>query len=224
MDKSYIPKLNEQELCEWMELCSIRKTKDWKPKVCVKDISWNIKEELLETVINSDTYDWKDIVRVYASGHVFLNDKKDEVFLVTVKKGSTIQHQFTWGEPLEEEYKKIIYKEGGVYKFDIEKARENARIRTKNRTWVEVIEEYNKISIVDWVLMENEEDWKPYYKLVCLMHFVPKKYKWELTYTWKEDTIWWKWYKIKDLPNIKNIAPNVEIVVKKAIELLNTKK
>lgn len=112
MKDSYIPKLNESEFCEGMKLCTIRKIKEWEPKICIKDISGNVKEELLETVINADTYDWKEIVRIYASGHVFLNDKKDEVFLVTVKKGSTIQHQFTWGEPLEEEYKKIIYKEG----------------------------------------------------------------------------------------------------------------
>ena len=83
-----------------------------------------------------------------------------------------------------EENKNIIVIQDWVYKFDIEKVRKNARIRTKIRTWVEILEEYNKNPLVDWVFMENtDENGEVYYKLVCLMHFIVKKYTWNLWYT-----------------------------------------
>ena len=220
MGKSYIPKASEWEYCEWINLCTVRKTKEWVSKIWVKDINWNIHEELLQNIINADTYDWKKIIRVYSSWHIFFDDNKEKVFLVTVDKYWKIQHQFTWWSPLEEENKKVIYKENQIYKFDIAKVRNNARIRTKNRTSVDVLEEYNQTPLVDWVLMEQEENWENYYKLVCLMHFIVKKYSWKLTYTWKENTVGCNWYKIEDLPNTENIAPNAYIVSKKALEIL----
>ena len=220
MEKSYIPKATEWEYCEWINLCTVRKTKDWISKIWVKDISWNVKEEILENIINAETYEWKDIIRVYSSWHVFFNEDKDKVYLLTTDKYWKTQYQFTWGSPLEEENKEVIYKVNWVYKFDIEKVKNNARIRTKNRTWVDVVEEYNEKPLIDWVLMENEKNGKNYYKLVCLMHFIVKKYNWQLSYTWKEYTIWWNWYKIDDLPNIDDVAPNAYIVSKKALEIL----
>lgn len=220
MQESYIPKASEWEFCDWINLCTVRKTDDWVSKIWIKDLSWNISEEILETIINSDTYNWKKIVRVYSSWHIFLSDDKKEVFLVTTEKDWKTQHQFTWWSPLEEENQEVIYKYNGVYKFDIQKVRNNAKIRTQNRTWVEIIEEYNEKPLVDWALMENEENWEIYYKLVCLMHFVVKKYEKVLSYTWKENTTWWNWYKIDDLENTENIAPNAYIVSKKTVELL----
>ena len=218
MEKSYIPKADEKQFCEWINLCTVRKTEDGISKIWVKDLQWNVKEELLEDIINADYYNWKPIVRVYSSWNVFLNNTKDSVYLVTTDKYWKIQHQFTWWSPLEEENKEVIFKENGVYKFDLEKVRNNAKIRTKNRTSVEVIEEYNKEPLVDWVLMENEENGNIYYKLVCLMHFIVKKYNGELKSTWKENVIWWDWYKIEDLPHTENVAPNAYIVSKKALE------
>ncbi len=217
MKESYIPKASEWEFCEWIKLCSVRKTEDWISKIWIKDLSWNITEEKLESVINSDIYNNKKITRVYSSWHIFISNDKEKVFLVTTEKNSIIQNQFTWWSPLEEQNKQVIFKEKWFYKFDIEKVRENAKIRTKNRTWVEVLEEYNKKPIVDWVLIENEDS----YKLVCLMHFIVKKYKWNLSYFLNENVIWWKFYKIDDLSNIQNIAPNAYIVSKKAVELLS---
>jgi len=219
MEESYIPKASEWEFCEWINLCSVRKTEDWISKIWIKDLFWNIREERLESVIDSDTYNNKKIIRVYSSWHIFISTDKEKVFLVTTEKNSIIQHQFTWWSPLEEQNKQVIFKEKWVYKFDIEKVRENAKIRTKNRTWVEVLEEYNKKPIVDWVLIENEDS----YKLVCLMHFIVKKYKWNLSYSLNEYVIWWDFYTINDLPNIQNIAPNAYIVSKKAVELLSEK-
>jgi len=213
-----MPKASEDRYCEWIKLCTVRKTEKWESKIWVKSLTWKISEDLLSKVINADTYNSKKIIRVYASWHIFLNENK--VYLVTTEKNWKIQHQFTWGSPLEKENKEVIFKENGEYKFDLEKVRENARIRTKNRTWVEVIEEYNKIPLVDWVLMENEEDGEIYYKLVCLMHFIAKKYKWELSYTNQEYVIWWKWYNIDKLSETKDMAPNAYIVTKKALELL----
>jgi len=221
MEKSYIPKVSEDRYCEWINLCSVRKTETWESKVWVKDLTWKISEDLLSKVINTDTYDGKKIVRVYSSGHIFLNEDKDKVYLVTTERDWKVQHQFTWGSPLEEENKEVIFKENGEYKFALEKVKQNARIRTKNRTWVEILEEYNKKPLVDWALMENEENGEAFYKLVCLMHFIVKKYKWELSYTNQEYVVvWWKWYDIENLPQTNDIAPNSYIVTKKALDLL----
>lgn len=218
--KSYIPKATESEFCDWINICTVRKTDNWISKIWIKDLSWNISEWILETIINSDTYNWKKIVRVYSSWHIFLSEDRRKVFLVTTEKNWKVQHQFTWWSPLEEENQEVIYKDNKIYNFNIQKVRNNAKIRTQNRTWVEIIEEYNENPLFDWALMENEENWEIYYKLVCLMHFIVKKYEWILSFTWKENTIWGKWYKIDELPNIKNIAPNVYIVSKSAVENL----
>lgn len=223
MQKSYIPKASEWEFCKWINLCTVRKTPDWISKVWIKDLFWNITEEILGTVLNWETYKWKKIIRIYSSWHIFISDDKQEVFLITTEKGWKTQHQFTWWSPLEDEYKDIIYKENWVYRFDIKKARKNARIRTKNRTWVKVLEEYNKSPIVDWTLIESEENWEIYYKLVCLMHFIVKKYEWTLSYLEKENAIWWDFYKISNLQKTKDIAPNVYIISRKTIELLSRK-
>lgn len=221
MQKSYIPKATINEYCEWLSLCSVRQDENWIVKVWVKNMDWILSESLLSEIINAETYNWKKIIRVYSSWHIFLNEDKTEVYLLTTQKDEKIQHQFTWWSPLEEENKNIIVIQDWVYKFDIEKVRKNARIRTKIRTWVEILEEYNKNPLVDWVFMENtDENGEVYYKLVCLMHFIVKKYTWNLWYTNNEYVIWWNWYKIKDLPNTKNIAPNAYIVSKKAIEYL----
>lgn len=222
-NESYIPKASVWEYCDWLHLCSVRKDQYWVVKLWVKDLTWNISEQVLETIINSDFYNWKPIVRVYSSWHIFLDENREKVFLVTTEKNWKKQHQFTWWSPLEDVNKKVIYNENWVYKFDISKVRDNARIRTKNRTWVDVLEEYNEKPLVDWVLMEWEENGEWFYKLVCLMHFIVKKYEWILSFTWNESTIWWEWYLIDDLPNTKDIAPNAFIVTKSAKEFLEEK-
>jgi hypothetical protein len=35
---------------------------------------------------------------------------------------------------MEDEYKDVIIKEKGIFKFDLKKVEDNAKIRTKNRT------------------------------------------------------------------------------------------
>jgi len=220
MENSYIPKANEKEFCEWINLCTVRKTKEWISKIWVKDLQWNITEELLENIINADTYNWKPIIRSYASWHIFLDSEKENVYLVEIDKYWKKQWQFTWWSPLEEENKEVIIKENWIYKFDLEKVRNNARIRTKNRTSVEILEEFNKEPLVDWALMESEEEWNIYYKLVCLMHFIVKKYEWKLTFTWNENTIWGGWFEINKLDKLPNVAVNAYIVSKKALELV----
>ena len=221
MQKSYIPQIAEDQFCDWMKLCSVRKNRDWDSLIWIKDLSWRVKEEVLATIINAETYEWKKIIRVYASWHIFIDINWKQVLLVTTEKNWKIQHQFTWWSPLEEENKKVIFADGWVYKFDLKKVRNNARIRTKNRTSVLVTEEYNEQNpIVDFVLMETEEDGEIYYKLICLIHFVVKKYEWILTCTWQEDSIDLTRYDIDKLQNTLNIAPNVYIVTKKALEII----
>ena len=207
MQKSYIPKVEEKDFCKKMILCTIRKNTDWIKKIWVKYLDWNIKEDDLNEVISKDFYKWKKIIRTYSSWHVFIDDEKKKTFLVTTEKNWKTQHQFTWWAPLEEENKNIISKDDWVYKINLQKVVNNARIRTKNRTWVLVLKEYNfEEPIIDWVLMENEENWEIYYKLVCLIHFIVKEYEWILSYTWNENSVDWKWYDIKNLLKIENIA------------------
>lgn len=222
MQDSYIPKASEEKFCEWISLCTVRKWDDWVSKIWIKKLDWTIVEELLEDVINSDKYDDKPIVRTYASGHIFFNDDRTEVFLLTTSKDGKSQHQFTWWSPSEDINKNVIIEEFWIYKFDLEKVRDNARLRTKIRTGVEVVEEYNRKPLVDWVLMENiDSDGNSYYRLVCLMHFIMKKYIGNLGFSWEEYTTDAKWYKIEELNNIPNVAPNAYIVSKKALELLD---
>ncbi len=75
-----------------------------------------------------ETYNGKQIIRVYSSGHVFLSDDNKQVYLVTTEKDWKIQHQFTGWSPLEEENKEVIFKENDVYKFDIEKLPETPKV------------------------------------------------------------------------------------------------
>lgn len=226
-EKSYIPKIKAEEFCENMNLCSMRKQKDWEAKIAIKHLDWKITEEKLKDIINKDTYKNKKIIRTYSSGHVFIekkywnifmDDKYWNVFLLTTDKNGVNQHQFTWWSPKEEKNKEIFIKDGSVYKFDLEKAKNNARIRTKIRTWVKVLNEYNKKPLVDWVLIEKND----YYKLVCLIHFIAKDYEWFLDCTLKENTIEWKFYSIEELSLLENKAPNVEIISNYALKLLNS--
>lgn len=218
--ESYIPKWTEDDFCSGMNLCSVRKSESWETKIWMKDLSWDIKEGLLKDIINLDEYKGKKIVRVYSSGHWFLNEDRTKVYLVTTEKNWKRQIQFTWWSPLEEENKDVIKKVDWVYMFDIHKMIRNARIRAENRVWVKVISEYNGKPIVDWVLMENidENTWEIFYKLVCLTHFVVKQYTWELKATGKEHVIEGNWYNIADLPSVPNVAPNVSVVLKSAIK------
>ncbi|EKE28477.1 MAG: hypothetical protein ACD_3C00054G0017 [uncultured bacterium (gcode 4)] len=222
MQNSYIPKGEEKDFCASINLCTVRKNDDWISKISIKGLNGEIRETLLSEIINSDTYEWKKIVRIYSSWHIFLYEDLQKVFLVTTSKDWKIQHQFTWWSPLEDENKEVITNQNWVYRFDLEKVRANARIRTLNRTWVEVTEEYNEVPLVDWALMENEENWEIYYKLVCLMHFIVKGYNWKLWFTMNEYVIWWDWYEIDQLPNIPNVAPNAYVVSKNAQEIVKS--
>lgn len=223
MQSSYISKASLHDFCDGLGLCSVRKSQDGIVKIWTKDLKWNISEIPLESVINTENYNGKKIVRVYSSWHIFLSEDLSEVFLVTTEKEGKIQHQFTGGSPLEEKNKEVVHLENWVYKFDLNKVRENARIRTEIRTGVKITEEYNKKPLVDWVLMENEENGETYYKLVCLMHFIVKGYEGILNFTWKENTIDGKWYDIDSLHNLPNTAPNAYIVSQKAKELVKKK-
>jgi len=222
MQNSYIPKWEEKEFCEWINLCTVRKNTNWQSKIWIKNLDGKINETLLSEVINSNSYNWKEIIRIYSSWHIFFSEDLEKVFLVSTMRDWKIQHQFTWWSPLEEENKDVIIKDNWVYRFNLEKVKANAKIRTENRIGIKIIEEYNEVPLVDWVLMENEEDWIKYYKLICLMHFIVKKYEWNLWFTWKENTVWADWYTIDELPFTEQVAANAYVVSKSAQEIVKT--
>ncbi len=199
---SVIPKVNPLDLCEAWKLCSVRE-KNNEYLVAVKRMDGSISEIPLKDVVDADKYEGFPIVRTYSSGHVFLDEDCDKVFLVTVEKNGKTQHQFTWGSPTEKEFSDIIYKDkkdkDGKIKVNITKVEDNALQRTLNRTWVEVIEPYNDQPLVDWVLMEQKDDsGETFWRMVLLMHF----------------------YVINELPNIPHIAANAHIVTEKARDLI----
>lgn len=220
MKSSYIPKLSTKQYCEWLKLCSVRTDINWVVKIWIKFLDWSIRESLLEEIINENYYRWKPIIRVYSSGHVFIDEARTKVYLLTTEKNWRIQYQFTGGSPQEEENKDVIIKENWVFKFDLDKVNQNALIRTFNRTGVQVESEYNSQPLVDWVLMEVSENNETYFKLICLMAFVVKKFSWQLSFRNQEDVIDGNWYDIEALATIPNVAPNCPIVTKKALEFM----
>jgi len=215
IQKWYMPIEKHANYCEWLKLCSVRK-EDGKAMVSIKYLDWRQEEVALNTVINNEEINWKKIVRVYSSGHVFLDKAREKVFLVTTQKEGRMQHQFTGGSPLEMKNKDVIRKENWIYNIDIERVKANARLRTKNRTTVEVLEEYNNKPIVDWVLMEKDD----YFRLVCLMHFEVKAYSWVLSYTNNEEVVDANWYRIDELLDLEDVAPNAYLVSREVQKLI----
>lgn len=218
--ESYVPPLNPENLCEALQLCSVRKH-DGEYFVGKKDQDGKITEIPFSDIANSDTYDGKPIVRTYSSGHVFLDETRQKVWLVTTEKDGKIQHQFTGGSPTEEINKEVFYIIDGTVKIHLDKVEDNAIIRTENRTGAKVTEAWNEIPLVDWVLMENrDETGADFWKLVCLMHFVVKRYEGILSsIDGAEYVTGGDWYAIDELPNTPNVAPNAFIVAKKAQEI-----
>lgn len=68
----------------------MRKTNEWVSKIWIKSLNWELSEWFLEDFINSETYNWKKIVRVYSSWHVFLSENYKEVFLITTEKNEKL--------------------------------------------------------------------------------------------------------------------------------------
>jgi hypothetical protein len=218
--KSYVPCLNPENLCEALQLCSVRK-KGSDYLVGKKDENGHFTEIPFSDVVNTEMYEGKTIVRTYSSGHVFLDATREKVWLVTTEKDSKIQHQFTGGSPTEDINKEVFYTVDSTVKIHLDRVEDNAMIRTLNRTGARVTEVHNEIPLVDWVIMESQDEkWESYWKLICLMHYVVRQYEWALSFkNWVEYVTSGDWYAIDDLPSIPHVAPNIFIVAKKAREL-----
>lgn len=157
MQTSYIPRLEAEKLCEALQLCSVRKH-GAEYFIGKKDQSGHITEVPFSDIANSDTYEGKPVVRTYSSGHVFLDETREKVWLVTTEKDGKIQHQFTGGSPMEDINKEVFYSVDGIMKVHIDTVEDNAIIRTRLRTGATVTEPWNEIPLVDWVLMENKDE------------------------------------------------------------------
>lgn len=224
MIKNFLPKIDPTKLCNAMDLCTIRK-KENKDYCGVKKLDGSQYEIPLEEVVWADSYEGKPIVRTYSSGCVFINEDLNKVFLVTVSKKSNIQHQFTGWSPIEENLQDIYIEDKWIIKLRIDKIEDNAILRTWRRTWVEATELYNDIPLVDRALMENQDDdGLIFWRLVLLMHFVVKKYHGVLNYIPVEQVIDWKRYPIDTLDQQTHLAPNVSLIVHKALEVIQDHK
>lgn len=174
--QSYIPHIQPENLCEALKLCSVRKRGE-EYFVGKKDQAGNITEIPFSDIANSDTYEGKPLIRTYSSGHVFLDKTREKIWLLTTEKDGKTQHQFTGGSPMDDINKEVFYTIDGTIKIHIDKVEDNAIIRTYYRTGAKVIEPWNELPLVDWVLMENrDETGADFWKLICLMHFVVKSY------------------------------------------------
>lgn len=192
----------------------------------IKYVDWTVSEIPLKDIVDTDTYQWFPISRTYASGCVFLDQNLEKVFLVTTEKDEKIVHQFTWWSPLEQDFSNVIFKQDNHIRVDLYKIEDNAVHRTKTRTWADPIEFYNERPLVDRVLQEKvDEHNKKYRRLVLLLHFVVKKYEWELWFVkWAEWVIDGKRYNISELPTTQDIAANAYLVATKAVELVKSLK
>lgn len=219
--KNFLPKILPHTLCEVMGLCTVR-MKNNKPFCGVKRLDGSQYEIPLEDVANQDSYDNKKIVRSYSSGCVFIDTHENTVYLLCTKKKENIQYQFTWWSPSETDLQDVYINDNWTVKLRLDKIHDNAILRTVKRTWAEVIECYNNSPLVDRALIENKDDEGIVFRrLVLLMHFVVKDYKWEVWYTQEEYVVWWKWFNITTLAQESNLAPNAVIITLKAIEIIN---
>lgn len=219
---SLIPKVDPEEFCELWKLCSVRE-RDGEYMVAVKYMDGRQMEMPLKNIVDADEYLWLPIIRTYSSGHVFISQDKQRVYLLSTQKDGATQHQFTGWSPIEEEFSNIIYKSPkGKTKINIYRVEDNAIQRTLIRTWVKVTDVYNDMPLVDWALMEREDDqWKKYRRVVLLMHFIVKSYEGNLgVCKWQENVIDGKRYSIDDLPTTSNVAPNAYIISNKARQLI----
>ncbi len=219
---SIIPKVDPKEFCEVWKLCSIRE-RNGEYMVAVKYIDGRQTEIPLKDIVDADEYFWMPIIRTYASGHVFISDDKENVYLLSTEKDNSVQHQFTGGAPIEEQFSNIIYKSiEGKTKINIYKVEDNAVQRTLIRTWAKVTDVYNDMPLVDRVLMERQDDqWNKYRRLVLLMHFIVKSYEWNLWFCkGEENIIGGRRYRIDDLLITPNVAPNAYIISNKARQLI----
>ncbi len=216
-----LPKIDPKQLCEVLQLCSLRRQNDINMLV-IKKLDKTSYETPLSEIANENIYMWDKIIITYSSWHVFISDDMRQVFLVTVSKNGNTQIHFTWWSPLEEKWKDIIVNDNDIIKLNIMKIEDNATLRTYNRTWVEVIESYNEIPTVDRMMQEKiDNDWNKFWSLVLLMSFVVKFYKWNLWYKFAENVIDGKRYDIDKLSQNPLIASNISIVTARALQIIN---
>ena len=95
------PFITPHILCEALDLSCVR-TRDGEYFVGKKSLGGDIAEIPYSDIVNSETYEGRQIVRSYASGHVFISADRAQVYLITTERDGRTQHQFTGGSPLEE--------------------------------------------------------------------------------------------------------------------------
>lgn len=218
-----MPKIDPKDLCSALQLCSVRQYGN-EYFVAVKRLDGSMDEIPFDAIANAESYEDKPIKRVYSSWHVFFNEDRTQIFLTTVEKNGAKQAQFTGGSPLEDANKEVVYHIGREVKFHLAKVEENAVLRTKKRTGVDVVNHYNVTPLVDWALMENmDEDGNVHRKLVCLMHYIVKDFKGKLkAQKGVEYVVDGQWVDIDNIlsGSVPYIAPNAKLIVMKSFEMM----
>lgn len=222
--QSYMPKIDPKDLCSALQLCSVRQYGN-EYFVAVKRLDGCLTEISFDEIADVDEYEAKPIRRIYSSWHVLFNEDRTQIFLTTIEKNGNKQTQFPGGSPREDENKNVVYNVGREIKFYLNKVEENAMIRTKNRTGLKVVDHYNTTPMVDRVLMESlDADGNPYWKLVCLLHYIVKNSTGKVkAQKGKEDIVDGQWVDIDNIlsGSVPYIAPNAKLIVMKSFEMMN---
>ena len=215
------PFITPHTLCEALDLSCVR-ARNSEYFVGKKSLNGDITEIPYNDIANSETYEGRQIVRSYASGHVFISSDWAQVYLTTTLRDGRTQYQFTGGSPLEETNTQVFAIQGGRVQIQRDKVEENAQIRTYNRTGVIVTSHFNDLPLVDWVLMESfDASWVPIWKLVCLMHYIVESYDGVLGFCLGvEQVVGGGWYDINTLESFEGVSPNAAIVIQKALEII----
>lgn len=217
----YLPKIDDKNLCDWLDLCSVRKSNDT-TMIVVKPLWWEEYEIPLEQVIQLDEYEDKNILRSYASGHVLFDQDHTHIYLVATDKKGIKQRQILGGSPREDSLKNIIVHDQWTIKFNLEKAEDNAILRWYLRTWLHFTDSYNELPLVDRVLAEklDEDGVRRYRNLVLLLHYVVKNVTWQPKVHQVEWVVDGKRFTIDEIMSHTLVAPNTKIIVTKSLELI----
>lgn len=218
---NYMPKINPKQLCEWLQLCSIR-NKDNQQMVAIKPL-WQDEYEIpLDTIENKEEYQWLPIMRSYASWHVLFNHERTKIYLVATEKNGVYHRQVLGWSPREDNLKDIIVYDGDIIKFNLEKAEDNAILRWYNRTWIDYSDSYNELPLVDWVMAEKTDEWgvRHYRNLVLLLHYVVKSYHWDPQAIQVEWVVNGKRFTFDEVEQHPHIAPNAKIIIQKSLQLI----
>ncbi len=195
----------------------------WKDKIIVinKDGTYEQKEYIpikeAREILENNTEE------TYFSWHIFFDTQREKTFLV--EKESKLQNklQIPGWQPIEEELQEIWNLQNQKLSFNFFAIEENALKRTQNSANVHVVTHSNNYPIIDIFLEKSTNIHnQTVHKIIYNFYYIAQKYKKHLVpCNWNENTVSGNRYYINNLGNIKNLYPNLDTNINKAVSYLN---